>query len=351
MTVTLAEIAKAAGVSVSTVSRALSNGSYPLKEETRRRILKLAEEMEYKPNLVARSLQSNRSHQVGVIVDRMQSPFAAATVQGIQDVLRQAGYSIFIIYSNRDQDLIVEAIKSFYSRQVDGILILNSWLHNYNDPILNLQDRPFVFINRRFSDCIQNCVAPGDRYGAQLATQHLVNLGHRRIGFINGQGDWIEAQNRQAGYRLVLEQNGLPVDAALMRPGDWGVDSGYQAAQEMLALAVRPTAIFAANDMMALGAIYAIQDAGLRVPQDIALVGYDDRDFAAWIRPALTTIRMPSYEMGQAAAHQMLKQFAGEELEDATQIPGKLIVRQSCGAALREPHGELQPDEPAAAVA
>lgn len=351
MTVTLAQIAKAAGVSVSTVSRALSNGSYPLKEETRQRILKLAEEMEYKPNLVARSLQSNRSHQVGVIVDRMQSPFAAATVQGIQDVLRQAGYSISIIYSNRDQDLTVEAIKSFYGRQVDGILILNSWLHHYNDPILALQDRPFIFINRRFSNCLQNCVAPGDRINARLATQHLVNLGHRRIGFISGMGDWIEAQNRQAGYRDVLARNGLPIDETLMRPGDWGVDSGYRATQELLALAERPTAIFAASDMMAMGAIYAIQEAGLRIPRDVALVGYDDRDFAAWIRPALTTIRMPSYEMGQAAARQMLRQFAGEELEDATQIPGKLIVRQSCGAALQESQSESRPDQPVAVPA
>jgi LacI family transcriptional regulator len=331
VTVTLAEIARAAGVSISTVSRALSNGNYPLKEATRQRILKLAEEMEYKPNLVARSLQSNRTHLVGVVIDRMQSPFAAATVQGIQDGLRQAGYSISIVYSNRDQELVIEAIKSFYSRQVDGIIVLNSWLHNYNDPVLSLQDRPFVFVNRLFSDCIQNCVGPGDRYGAQIAVQHLVNLGHRRIGYINGMEDWIEAKNRFYGYQDVLLDCGISLDKALIRQGDWGVDSGYQAAEELLSLKVRPTAIFAANDIMALGAIYAIQEAGLKVPEDIAIVGYDDRDFAAWIRPSLTTVRMPSYEMGQAAARLLLKQFDGEELEDATQIPGKLIIRQSCG--------------------
>lgn len=332
MTVTLVEIAQTAGVSVSTVSRALSNSNYPLKEETRQRILELAEEMGYKPNLVARSLQSNRSHLVGVIVDRMQSPFAAATVQGIQDGLREEGYSISIAYSNRDQALAEEAINSFYSRQVDGIVILNSWLHHFNDRILALQTRPFIFVNRLFSNCLSNCVGPGDHIGAQLATQHLVDLGHRRIAYINGMEDWIEAQNRLSGYRDILEQQNLPVDHALIRQGDWGVDSGYQAAQELLALDQRPTAIFAANDIMALGAIYAIQEAGLQIPKDIAMVGYDDRDFAAWIRPALTTIRMPSYEMGQAAARLLLKQFSGEELEDATQIPGKLIIRQSCGA-------------------
>jgi LacI family transcriptional regulator len=330
--VTLAEIAQVANVSVSTVSRALSNNSYPLKPETRGRILKLAEEMKYKPNLVARSLQKNHSHLVGVIVDRMQSPFSAATVQGIQDGLRTAGYSVSITYSNRNQDLAIEAINSFYSRQVDGIIILNSWLHTYNDPILAMQDRPFVFVNRLFANCLRNCVGPGDRYGAQLATQHLVDLGHRRIGYINGKEDWIEAQNRLSGYRDILSKNGLPTEESLIRQGDWGVDSGYLATLELLALKQRPTAIFAANDIMALGVIYAAQEAGLRIPADIALVGYDDRDFAAWIRPALTTIRMPSLEMGQAAARLLLQQFAHEETEDATQVPGELIIRESCGA-------------------
>ena len=332
MTVTLAEIAQAAGVSVSTVSRALSNGNYPLKEETRRRILELAEGMGYKPNLVARSLQSNRSLLVGVVVDRMQSPFAAATVQGIQDGLREEGYSISIAYSNRDQELAREAVNSFISHQVDGIIILNAWLHNYNDPILSLSDLPFVFVNRLFGSCICNCVGPGDRIGAQLATQHLVDLGHRRIGYINGIQDWFEAQNRLTGFLDILEQHDLPVDEALIQQGDWGVDSGYQATQKLLALKDKPTAIFAANDIMALGAIYAIQESGLEIPRDIAIVGYDDRDFAAWIRPSLTTIRMPSYEMGQAAARLLLEQFLGEQLEDATQIPGKLIIRHSCGA-------------------
>lgn len=332
VTVTLAEIALVAGVSVSTVSRALSNSNYPLKEQTRQRIIKLAEEMGYNPNFVARSLQSNRTFVVGVIVDRMSSPFAAATVQGIQDGLREAGYSIAMVNSNRDQNLVIEAIQTFHSRRVDGVVILNSWLHSFNDPILSMQDRPFVFVNRLYSDTVHNCVAPGDYFGAQLAVKHLVDLGHRRIAYINGLENWLEAQNRLAGYRDVLTEQGLLVDEALIRPGDWGVDSGYRATQELLALNQPPTAIFAANDIMALGAIYAIQEAGLRVPDDVALVGYDDRDFAAWIRPSLTTIRMPSYEMGQAAARLLLEQFEGEELEDATQIPGKLIVRQSCGA-------------------
>jgi LacI family transcriptional regulator len=334
--VTLVEIAQAAGVSVSTVSRALANSDYPLKAETRQNILKLAEEMGYQPNLVARSLRASNSHLVGIIVDRMQSPFSALTVQGIQDSLRMAGYSISIAYSNRDQNLALEAINSFYSRQVDGIIILNSWLHTFNDPILAVQDRPFVFVNRVFSNCRQSCVGPGDHFGGQLATQHLIDLGHRRIGYINGIHDWIEAQNRFSGYCDAITHSGFTVDETLIRQGDWGVDSGYKAAQELLALKDRPSAIFVANDIMALGAIYALQDAGLRIPNDVAIVGYDDRDFAAWVRPPLTTVQMPSFEMGQAAAKLLLQQLVGEEPEDATQIPGKLIIRDSCGAKNRK---------------
>ena len=169
-----------------------------------------------------------------------------------------------------------------------------------------------------------------------MMTQHLVDLGHRRIGYINGLEDWIDSQNRLAGYFDVLVKNGLPVDEALIKYGDWGVESGYKATQELLAIGKgpdqRPEAIFAANDIMALGAMYAIQEAGLTIPNDIAVVGYDDRDFAAWIRPALTTVRMPSLEMGEAAARLLLQQIAGEDLEDATQVPGTLVIRESCGA-------------------
>lgn len=334
MTTTLAQIARVAGVSIATVSRALTDSNHPMKDETRRRIVCLAEEMGYKPNLIARSLQSSRTYSVGVIVDRIDSPFAAATVQGIQDGLRQGGYSISIVNSNRDTEAVAGAIKIFYSRQVDGIIILNAWLHTFNDAFFSiLQGKPYVFVNRLFSQAIQNCVAPGDRYGAQLATKHLADLGHSRIAYINGQQTWIEAQHRLDGYIDVLNRQGLKLDEQLIKQGDWGVESGYQATRDLMRLEQRPTAIFAANDLMALGAIYAIQDTGLRAPHDVAVVGYDDRDFAGWVRPALTTVRMPSYEMGQAAAGLLLNQMNGQgAARDATQVPGELIVRQSCGA-------------------
>ena len=338
MTPTLAKIADAAGVSVSTVSRALHDNGHPVKDETRQRILLLATEMGYEPNLVARGLRKQRTFTVGVIVDKISSPFAAAAVQGLQTTLKQAGYSISMVNANREPDILVEAIKDFYRRRVDGIILLNSWLHPYNDAFLaSLKRKPFVFINRIIEEVRPKCVSPHDRLGAQMAVNHLADLGHTRIGYINGLATWIEAQNRLVGYQDVVRARGLDNDANLVQQGDWGVESGYHAAQTLLALNEPPTAIFASNDLMALGAIHATQDAGRRVPGDIAIVGYDDRDFAGWVRPALTTVRMPSYEMGQAAAKLLLNQIDEKDVSlNATTVPGQLIVRQSCGAQTSE---------------
>jgi DNA-binding LacI/PurR family transcriptional regulator len=333
MTPTLAKIADAAGVSVATVSRVLNDTGHPVANDTRQRVLSLAEEMGYEPNLVARGLRKQQTFMVGVIVDRISSPFAAATVQGLQDRLAIHGYSISMVNANRDADTVFKAIKDFNRRRVDGIILLNSWLHPYNDAVLtSLERKPFVLINRIIETVRQKCVAPGDRLGAQMAVSHLANGGHRRIAYIHGLADWLEAQNRLLGYQDILQERGLDLDDRLVQQGDWGVESGYRATHALLVLDLPPTAIFAANDLMALGAIYAVQDAGLRVPYDMAIVGYDNRDFAEWIRPALTTICMPSYEMGQAAAELLLDQFAdNSDPIDATHIPGKLIVRQSCG--------------------
>jgi DNA-binding LacI/PurR family transcriptional regulator len=334
MTATLAKIADAAGVSVATVSRALTDSGHPVKDETRQRIVSLAEEMGYEPNLIARGLRKQQTHTVGVIVDKLSSPFAAMNVQGLQDRLKEAGYSISIVNANREQEIAIEAIKEFYRRRADGIVLLNSWLHPFNDAFLtSLHRSPFVLVNRIIEDVRSKCVIPDDRLGACMAVDHLAELGHRRIGYIDGLTDWIEAQNRLAGYQDLIHERNLDADDGLIQQGDWGVDSGYEATKRLLALKTPPTAIFASNDLMALGAMYAIQDAGLRVATDMAIVGYDDRDLAGWVRPSLTTVRMPSYEMGQAAATLLLNQIAeNDEPLDATRVLGQLVVRNSCGA-------------------
>jgi DNA-binding LacI/PurR family transcriptional regulator len=174
---------------------------------------------------------------------------------------------------------------------------------------------------------------PDERYGSKLAVNHLAALGHCRIAYINGPEWWHSARRRLAGYKEALEALSIEVEPVLIQPGDWEIAGGYQAMQRLLELEARPTAIFAANDLMALGAIYAIQDAGLRVPDDIAVVGYDDRDFTRIFRPKITTVSLPVYEMGTAAAELILKQLnQGEQNQQEEKVQGQLFIRDSCGA-------------------
>jgi LacI family transcriptional regulator len=332
MPITLSELAKVAGVSVSTASRALNNSDHKVNEETRQRILHLARELGYRPNMVARGLKTDRTFTIGIIVDNIVSPFSPLIIRGIQDHLKNHNYFSVIINADWDPEAETEAVHQLISRSIDGIIFVESWLRGAN-PTLDLANKPYVFVHRLFSGVFNNLVLADERYGAHLAVEHLAGLGHQRIAFINGPHGWGASLDRFAGYQDALEQLGVPYDPELVAEGLWEVQSGYPAAKQFLALPERPTAIFAANDLMALGAIYAIQEAGLRVPEDIALVGYDDREIANISRPTITTVTLPCYEMGQASALMLLRRFDNEgDVEEPIKVRGKLIIRESCGA-------------------
>jgi len=338
----LTDVARTAGVSVATASRALSGSDHPVAEETRRRVLRAAEELGYQPNMVARSLRTDRTLTVGIIVENILSPFIPPILRGIQDRLRLEGILSIIINSDWDRDAEAEAIRTLGSRQIDGIIFVESW-HRSSETVAELVDRPHVFVHRLFNSLVPNSVVTDGRYGARLAVDHLANLGHRRIAFINGPEGWDVVRYRIAGYREGLATWEIPFDPALVDRGDWEVQSGYLAAQRLLEVRPAPTAVFAANDLMALGAIYAIQEAGLSVPGDVAVVGYDDRDFAGYIRPALTTVRMPCQEAGCASAELLLRLIEGKiEQAEPLWVRGELIVRESCGA--RGGRWEFEPE-------
>jgi LacI family transcriptional regulator len=332
MPVTLSEIAKAAGVSLSTASRAINNSSHPMNDETRNRILNVVREMGYQPNLVARSLRTDRSNNIGIISENILSPFIPTIIRGIQDHLRTVGYFSTIVNSDWDREIEEESINALNNRQIDGIIFVETW-HRSAKAIRLITDKPFAFVHRVFRSESENTIRTDEFYGAKLATNHLIQLGHKRIAYINGPKNWDAAKERLRGYHAELEANQIPFEGSLVREGDWEVKSGYTAAQKLCTLPGRPTAIFAANDLMALGAIYAIQESGLRVPEDIAVVGYDNRNFAGIIRPALTTVTLPAYEMGEAAAR-LLLDLINHEISSVEniEIRGKLITRQSCGA-------------------
>lgn len=332
MPVTLAEIAEVTGFSISTVSRVLSNSDYPVSSDTRQKIMEVAESMGYKPNIAARSLRTDQTHTMGIIVDDILSPFVPPIVRGIQDYLTDFDYLGMLINTDFDPILEEDAIRTLINRPVDGIIFVES-LHNATSELLTQWGKPYVFVHRLFSSFVRNSVVPDDHYGAGLAVNHLVELGHRRIAYINGPEDWHSAARRLEGYKDTLIAHGLEFDPDLVQSGDWRFKSGYKATQNLLEIDSEMTAIFAANDLMALGAIYAIQDAGLSVPDDIAVVGYDNRKIARIFRPQITTVSLPVYEMGKKAAELALKQVKeGVEDNGEIKIKGQLFIRESCGA-------------------
>ncbi len=332
MPVTLHEIARAANCSVSTVSRALNDSEHPVNPATRERILSIASELGYRPNVTARGLKMDRTFTIGLIVYNIASPFTPVLIRGIQEYLKQNDYFSIIISTDWDPELESEAVHQLISRSIDGIIFVESW-RDEPSITLDLADKPYVFVYRLFNGSYANSVLVDDQYGARLAVEHLVNLGHRRIAYINGPHDWDASKDRLAGYRDVLAEYRIPYDPALVEEGTWEVQSGYPAAKKFLALEDRPTAIFAANDLMALGAIYAVQDAGLSVPEDVAIVGYDDRDFACFTNPTITTVRSPSFEMGKLAAEMLLARLEDQvDIEEPVRVRGELIIRESCGA-------------------
>lgn len=332
MPVTIREVADAAGVSIATVSRVLNHKAHPVGDATRRRILSLAEEMGYRPNQAARSLRTERSSTIGIVTDNIDSPHTTAMIRGIQDRAKQNGYICVVISAEWDPQIEREAIRDLASRSIDGIIFAETW-HRSAIEILALSDKPFVFVHRQFAAEHPHSVSPDEVYGARLATGHLIRLEHRRIGYINGPVEYYASADRLSGYRMELEENGIAFDDALVRDGDWQVKSGYDAALELLDAAPRPTAIFAGNDLMAAGAMYAITDTGLRVPQDIAVVGYDNREIARIFRPAMTTVTLPLNAMGQASAQMLLDLLQGErDAQAEVKIRGELIIRESCGA-------------------
>lgn len=309
----------------------MHNSKYAVSDSTRQRIVQLAKEMGYSPNLAARGLRGKTTNVVGIVVENVSDPFSSQIVRGVIDELKLAGYSSIIVNTDYDPLAELDAIQTLVSNRTDGIIFVNASVHS-NQSLTDLANKlPYVSI-ARIQPPGDNMVGLDDYYGAQLAVDHLIRSGRRRIAFIGGPEHWWSTREREAGYFEALKRaNHPPAPHAYIRHGDWEAESGRTAAQELLALDSRPDAIFAANDLMAQGAIYAIQDAGLHVPGDIAIVGHDDREFAEIVRPALTTVRLPSYEMGQAAVRMMLKRLESDEPVPAFLVRGELIVRGSCG--------------------
>ena len=327
------DIARLANVSHSTVSRALQNSGL-VRAETAERIRQIARESGYRASAVARGLVMKKTLTIGVVVTTIADPFVAEVVSGIEDVADDHGYSVFLAQSNADPQREQNVVQSFAERRVDGILITSSRVGAMYLARLSQMMVPIVLINNQHPGTFTHSVMIENVEASRKATEYLIGLSHCRIAYLGDQFGYQSDTERFTGYRQALEHAGLRFLPELVVHGDGKAEGGAQAMQKLLALGDRPTAVFCYNDMSAFGALRTIHRGGLRVPEDISVVGFDDLFVALYTRPALTTVRQPMRQMGVLAMESLLKLMSGEQSAQSIKVPAELIVRESTAAAL-----------------
>jgi len=339
MGVTMWDIARRAGVSVTTVSRAL-NDKPDISKQTKARILAIAEELNYAINVHAQALASGDSKTLGLIVADSANPFYAKITRGVEDTARAHGYGVILCNTSEDSEREIGAHQMLREKRVDGMLITS--ILTGLDPLRRLEQEsvPFVLLNRYLEGIDADCVLNDNRQGAYEATAHLCALGHRRIIHLTGPQQISSVRERLAGYREALEEHDIPFDPQLVLRCDLKLEGGYQLAKAAIpTLSPRPTAVFAYSDLLAIGVLKALRELGLRVPQDIALVGYDDIEFAPFVEPPLTTVAQYAYEIGQKGTEILLEKIHWpEEKEWKPQrvvFKPELRVRASSGSPCR----------------
>jgi LacI family transcriptional regulator len=337
MASTLEEVAKLAGVSRSTVSRVVNHSPH-VSPETREKVWEAIQTSGYQPHAAARSLVTNRTRVISVIIPEavttlFSDPFFPLLLRGATDACNAQRYHLMLSLFTDPAERQEMYRRVLYSGLVDGVIVASSPLDDPLIPNLQQDHIPFISVGRH-PDPDVDYVDVDNVGGARMATEHLIRLGHRRIATIAGPLDTVAGQDRLRGYRQALETRHIPVPDELIAEGDFTESSGHAAARQLLSGS--PTAIFAASDMMAIGALKAARDAGLRIPQDLALVGFDDVPVASVIEPALTTVRQPIERLGSMAVEILLDVLEnGEDGGSSTHrvvLPTELAVRASCGS-------------------
>lgn len=324
------DVARLAGVSTATVSRIL-RGHNIGSETTRLRVLDAVRKLNYEPNLLARNLRKNQTSFIIAVLPDINNPFFARIVRGMEDVAHASGYNVLLANTDNDPVRELTYIKMLQRRGADGIIFLTARVDSTH--IVQLSATTPVVLACEYLDGVPTPSVSIDNLSAAVtATQHLIGLGHRRIAMINGPPDIILSRDRFRGYQLALQQAGIGVDPELARDGTFYHDSGVHAMNSLLDLAQPPTAVFCANDEMAIGAINAVRSRGLRVPEDLAVVGFDDIAFASMYHPSLTTVAQPTYEIGETAMRLMLGVIRREQLPARNVVlPHRLVVRETSG--------------------
>jgi len=336
--VTLRDVARVAGVHPATVSRALNEETRMLvNEETARRVLKAAEELDYRPNPIARGLKTNRSYTIGVLIPDLTNPLFPPILRGIEDGLETASYTPLVANTDNDPERELLDSQTMRARQVDGIVAATARRdHRLHDALLEAGIE-LVLVNRRQAELPVSSATADDRMGMRLAVEHLISLGHERIAHIAGPLDYSTGLDRHEGFHETMRAAGLEPDPELVCVAEAFTEAeGARLCAQLVDRGREFTAVAAANDLLALGCYDVFADHGLRCPQEISVVGFNDMPFADRFHPPLTTIHIPHYEIGAAAAELMLERLQDPDAEPRdVRLEPSLVVRGSTAPPAR----------------
>lgn len=329
------DVAKHAGVSTATVARVLS-GRTPVSDDLAVRVRQAVAELRYVPNGVARSLSRGRTHLLGLLVSDIANPFAAQVARGLEDEAAEHGYHVLVGSSDFDPGRESQLLDSFAARTVDAVALVSA--SGATEQMQRLLDTqiPIVFVDRRPNNDIRAPMIRTDNLtAAHDAIDYLIGLGHRDLAMIAGPPTLPTAAQRLKGFRVACAEAGLRVREECVRQGFLGVEGGYHATREVLALTPRPTALFSFNNMLAIGALRALREAGVSVPRDLSLITFDDMDLFPFVDPPITAIAQPAYQIGIEAARALISLLSGNQfVPREVVLPTEFRLRSSCAPPL-----------------
>ncbi len=331
--ITIHDIAKKLNISASTVSRALKDNPI-ISEATRKRIKKAAEEMGYRPNIMAANFRTKRTNTIGVIVPLINRHFFSSVISGIEEVAYDQGFTVTISQSNDNLEKEQKIAYTLFSNRVDGVILSIGMETKEIDHLQLFANRkvPMVFFDRIVEEIETHKIIVNDFEGAYKATQHLIEQGASRIAHIGGPLNLKIYENRQKGYCKALSDAGIEVDNSLIINGNLRRDDGYKATKKLVLAENRPDAIFCANDTTALSAIIFLQENGIKVPEEVAIVGFSNEPFSQVVTPTISTIRQPGFLIGKKAAELIIKQINSNKksvVYETIVMPTELIIRES----------------------
>ncbi len=328
---TIKEVAQLANVSIATVSNVINETKH-VSEDLKIQVLNAMKTLNYKPNDIAKSLKVNQSRLIGILISDISNNFISKVVKGIEITLNEEGYTVLLCSTDSDVEKEKRYMNVLMGKRIDGLIISSAGTGEHYNDLINA-NVPLVFLNRCPDHITSNMVMTNNIKGAYQATEHLIKHGYKKIGIITGPMHLSTGRDRYIGYERALDDYGIPVKKELVFEGKLDIESGYEVTKKMIESEVEVDALFISNNSMSLGAYKYMKEKGLNIPQDIAVYGFDDPEWADIVDPPLSGIRQPAYELGVLAARNIINILQGdqEEVQSIQYLDPEMVTRKSCG--------------------